>query len=92
VAPGRGGEFFCGQTADHARLRWHGFCTLLAREGASGNEADAARVAAGAVVTFAFLDKRLRGTSVAGRHHIDTHRDAPSAALSPDGAAVRTMI
>ncbi len=57
VTPGHGGSFFCGATADAARLRWHHFAAALdwaePRLGAGGS----ARVTEAAIAVFARLEQ-----------------------------------
>jgi heme oxygenase len=59
VSPGAGGSFFCGATADVARLRWRAFCTVLARAEPSFDACATERAIAGALATFASLAHAL---------------------------------
>jgi heme oxygenase len=90
VAPGRGGSFFCGRTADDARERWRLFCDVLASEGDRLDAPGQGRVVAGAVASFAYLEARLGGCQVAGGSG-DANlpvRTAASGTPRPDGLAV----
>jgi len=68
VSPGKGGSFFCGPTADVARLRWRSFCAVLARAEPCLDADGTARVIAGALATFAGLAYTLERHARAGPH------------------------
>ncbi len=59
VAPGRGGSFFCGATADDARTRWHDFSALLGWAETRLGQAGASRVVTGALDVFARLEQEF---------------------------------
>jgi len=59
VAPGRGGSFFCGNTADAARMRWHAFSALLGWAETRLGAAGASRVVGGALDVFARLEQEF---------------------------------
>jgi heme oxygenase len=53
VAPGRGGSFYGGLSADAARARWRAFCGVLAEPGGGGDDGEA--IAGAARATFRCL-------------------------------------
>jgi heme oxygenase len=55
AAPGKGGSFFCGTSADTARRNWLAFCTLLEGVDRELDEAGRLRVVRGALDGFAAL-------------------------------------
>ncbi len=59
VAPGRGGSFFCGATAEAARTRWHEFSALLGWAETLLGQAGGSRVIAGALDVFARLEQEF---------------------------------
>jgi heme oxygenase len=59
VSPGRGGQFFCGATADAARTRWRGLVASLDELGAQMDAAGRQRVVAGANAVFNALGQVL---------------------------------
>jgi len=57
VTQGRGGSFFCGATADAARLRWRHFAAALDWAETRLGEAGCARVTRAAIAVFARLEQ-----------------------------------
>jgi heme oxygenase len=81
VAPGTGGSFYGGPTAEAARLRWQRLCALLDPaapvDSRIGGPIDDDALLAGALATFGFLDRWMRGIEVA-----DLSRPSPSAEVA----------
>lgn len=77
VTPGKGGSFYCGQSAEAARDRWHRLCAILDRPslevaslgGASFDDGPGEdRLVAGAVDTFRLLERWIRRIDTAPGH------------------------
>jgi heme oxygenase len=81
VAPGTGGSFYGGPTAEGARLRWQRLCALLDPADPVGDPMggpiDDDALLAGALATFRFLDRWMRGIDPA-----DHHRRSPGAEVA----------
>jgi heme oxygenase len=94
VAPGRGGSFFCGASADNARSRWASFCAVLQCAGNRSDCAAQARVVDGALASFAYLEALLSGHRCAAtdRQRHGSWARMPKMAPFPDGSAARNMI
>ncbi len=65
VAPGQGGSFFCGATADAARLRWRHFAAALDWAEPRLGEAGGARVSQAAIAVFARLEQAFAQSAAA---------------------------
>ena len=69
VAPGRGGSFYGGLSAEAARRRWHCLCALLDTPGLAGTSDATDGVVSdplvdGAVATFGLLERWMRRIDV----------------------------
>ncbi len=82
VEPGRGGSYFCGATADAARLRWQEFCALLANTEQLLDSAGLRQVVGGALASFAALETAMAGAQAAGRQAPQRMRVAEPSRMS----------
>jgi heme oxygenase len=64
VTPGHGGSFFCGATADAARIRWHHFAAALDWAEPRLGDAGSARVTETAIAVFAKLEQTFVRSAV----------------------------
>ena len=82
VSPGFGGSFFCGVTADAARMRWLDFTSLLARASTWPEAGGATRAVEAALAAFACFERvvvpayEARGPGLSGLPQIDRARVA----------------